>query len=319
MKTTISKIKLLSIAAFLGSQSAFAGLCADVSSPTRFDIESVEEYLWTETNIHSLGAPDATNSLDSATQIQVIENSLSYKVPYELILDCQWAQSNTQILRNYGSDEFSTDEMTQYFKIRDANKVDVENTGNVSIGNDINYWLHQVSSEADTTKDGYERIDESSVSLIGTYFPESEDGMFDMWYASIFVSNDDGTQTSKLANSFTIRNDSLKALEAIQGAITEASYPHPTFTSELQLLRLRFKQSEDQTIGLAQVAPQALFEIQDNLVLWENPQAKVEIFHMDGRVAQVSYNSNITSFESLPNGHYILRNADGFQMRISRF
>mgnify|MGYP001561924979 FL=1 len=139
-----SIIKWISVSGLLMAQTTFAGLCADLSSPTRYDLLNVKEFIWDETNVHDLVTPDENRSLDSAQQVQIIEASLSYKIPYQLTLNCQWTRSSTLVLNNFGSDKFSSDDTTQYFKVRDANEEDVENTGNVGIGSGINYWLHQV-------------------------------------------------------------------------------------------------------------------------------------------------------------------------------
>lgn len=311
-------MKKSSIAILLTVSATWAGLCNDIGTSAIFKAQTIQEYIWEGIDVQALSMVTETNTLNSPNQVKVIENSLNYEIPAEITIGCQWTSSTTKVYKNTDGSNLVASTKTEFYKVRDAKGLDVDNDGGVKIDVSLNYWLHQVTNPADTTTDGFETKDSNTVYLQGSYYSESETGNFDMWYATVFIKNEDTTTTSKLENSYILHRDSASALAAIQTSIPSEKYPYPEFRADLQLLRIRFSSFADDNVKLtSQDLLRSPFQIEDGNILWNQIQASVAIFKIDGSLLQQQSQVTKTLFSNLPRGQYIVK-ANNMQFRINK-
>lgn len=296
----------------------WAGLCNDLSGVGVFDLQEVKEYIWGQSDIHNLGTPTQSQSLSSADQIQVVHNSLAYQVPFRLDAGCDWVHSRTSVYKNYGSLSLSDEVIREFYKIRDVQGEDVDNTGGISIGGSSNYWLHQVQSAADTLDDGFAYINDSTVSIRGTYFPESTPQDFDMWYATIFITNSDTTKTSKLTNSYFIRRDSSAAVADMQRYIDSTKYPYPEFKSDFQLIKLSFQHNSSLVTSLKGTTSLASIAIQGSQIQWAETQDQIQVFNSLGQLVHSKIQSDFIQLNHLSSGPYWVKSSDHSTFRINQ-
>lgn len=312
-----SKFSLLFSLSLTLIPQAWAGLCNDLSGAGVFDLQETQEYIWGQSDIHNLGAPTQSQSLASANLIQVVHNSLAYQVPFQLDAGCDWVHSRTSVYKNYGSLSLSDEIIREFYKIRDVHGEDVDNTGGISIGGSSDYWLHQVQSASDTLDDGFEFINDTTVSIRGTYFTESTPQDFDMWYATIFITNSDTTKTSKLTNSYFIRRDSATAVADMQRYIDSTAYPYPEFKSDFQLIKLSFQHNPSLVTSLHQISSQSGVLIQGSQIQWPQAQAQVQVYNSLGQVVHSESRSDFTQLDYLSSGPYWVKSSDYSTIKLN--
>lgn len=312
------KLNTLMAGLLIGSTPLWAGLCADVGTSAYFDLVEVEESIWNEADIQNLGTPDVNQVLTDPTQITVVESSLSYQIPTRFSASCDWIQSGTETLINLGTQNLTPSSMTQFIKIRDAQAVDVDNDGNVTVGANIDYWIQIGDSPQDTVSDGLVFLDSSTVSIQGDYYITDTSGQFSYWIATNYISNGSGA-SSKLEDSFLTRNNPDSATVAMQRAFSDTTLKFPDFKSEFQLLKLTFAQSDDQTVGIQSQSPIAQFTLEDNLIQWNETQEWVRVVNPQGQIVLSQTRSNTTSFELLPKGTYWVQSSQQASFKIHKF
>lgn len=291
--------------------NSWAGLCAQLDS-TRFEATKISSYKWYAKDVNNLGEPDSVHIDVQFSDFQLISYG-DYQVPGAFYMGCEWTRSNTEI-HKLGWDTTTVDTIVEWYKLRDAEGIDVNNIyydqaiRDIHIANENGYWIHQIKDSTELWDDGFQSRPNLGYYIYGETFHQTEPNTFEVWYATGSLRGSDGDYTIN-HNLYIDSNSIITSLASSFGD----SYPYPEYEYFIHIIKLEFTpdiiipDTEPETPqSLINYIVHSNYTILDNTIYWNTRQNITEIYDLKGQLIHTTNQSTI-NLNKLNPGFYIIK------------